>query len=180
MSSGCGAEALSLPLFQGLSPDSAKRLRFVPGVVYIDGMCDHFSSHAPAAWGGPPEKAGTVLTPRPCWGHLYGARVHVFNNRWHTTVVLSQAFIGVGQGYLPGLLHRVRAPSETGESQRGWDANLPCPFLQSLQRTHCHSKCSFKEVCSLWFLQKPLPCKAQPQGISRAVLAPPCLLGPFS
>lgn len=26
---------------QGLSRDSAKRLRFVPGVVYVDGMCSH-------------------------------------------------------------------------------------------------------------------------------------------
>lgn len=31
-----------LLLLQGLSRDSAKRLRFVPGVVYVDGMCSPF------------------------------------------------------------------------------------------------------------------------------------------
>ena len=44
---GCGPEALSCPP-QGLSRDSAKRLRFVPGVVYADGTCGCFSSRAVA------------------------------------------------------------------------------------------------------------------------------------
>lgn len=50
---------------QGLSRDSAKRLRFVPGIVYVDGTCGLFSLQGPNHVGRPPETAGTVPTPRP-------------------------------------------------------------------------------------------------------------------
>ncbi|XP_012590427.1 PREDICTED: cytoplasmic tRNA 2-thiolation protein 2, partial [Condylura cristata] len=36
-SGGPSSSSMVWQVFQGLSPDSAKRLRFVPGVVHIDG-----------------------------------------------------------------------------------------------------------------------------------------------
>lgn len=39
---------------QGLSRDSAKRLRFVPGVVYVDGTCGLFSLQGPNRLGQAP------------------------------------------------------------------------------------------------------------------------------
>ncbi|XP_023393471.1 cytoplasmic tRNA 2-thiolation protein 2 [Pteropus vampyrus] len=62
-SGGPSSSSMVWQVLEGLSRDSAKRLRFVPGVVYIDGMCGHFSSLARATLGGPPETAGAVLTP---------------------------------------------------------------------------------------------------------------------
>lgn len=42
-SGGPSSSSMVWQVLEGLSQDSAKRLRFVPSVIYVDGMCSPFS-----------------------------------------------------------------------------------------------------------------------------------------
>lgn len=46
-SGGPSSSSMVWQVLEGLSQDSAKRLRFVPGVIYVDGTCGHSSTQSP-------------------------------------------------------------------------------------------------------------------------------------
>uniref|UniRef100_A0A8D0ZJU0 Cytoplasmic tRNA 2-thiolation protein 2 n=1 Tax=Sus scrofa TaxID=9823 RepID=A0A8D0ZJU0_PIG len=60
-SGGPSSSSMVWQVLEGLSRDSAKRLRFVPGVIYVDGTCGHASSWALALQAGPKAVVGASL-----------------------------------------------------------------------------------------------------------------------
>ena len=127
---------------QGLSRDSAKRLRFVPGVIYVDGACGHPHPY-PAAQDEPHSDSGCCDLSKALLGAVFGDSTRVRQER-HGCCLTTISFIRVRP---EGPQVRRRGPERDGRVRFPRAQSLTCPPPCSLEigsqvdLWHCGQSC---------------------------------------